>query len=411
MGAFESELLRHEVPRATSERRFRLLVAVALILFMAYVAATVAGTPREASSLVFGMVVLPAPFLGWWAYIRAPEDLRSTWLLCAWAATLWLAGSLVWYGVFLTRGSEVPRSPGVWDVFFASALLLLIGAVVAAMRSFVSLRIAALDACVIVAAGIALGAAFIGRGLAGRITPTTMIAIYRPAFGIVTLTIIASAAVASWNGMPLSIALLGLGEIGLTIGSLIHSYMAVQGEFVDDRWANLGWAAGAGLCMLAGSVLILGIDRPVRFLGVHSIPRQAAASRAILFVSLVAIAQTLGVASYGLLTDRKSVEIIGLVASVGIAVAMALRADDSISAAKRSSALLDRALVDSRRAHDELNIANERLQRTNAELRTLQVAVAQGFNLIDERTQGRLRELVEEAGNDLAALVDENFDD
>jgi hypothetical protein len=29
------------------------------------------------------------------------------------------------------------------------------------------------------------------------------------------------------------------------IGSLIYSYSAVQGEFVDDRWADLAWAAGA----------------------------------------------------------------------------------------------------------------------------------------------------------------------
>jgi hypothetical protein len=43
-------------------------------------------------------------------------------------------------------------------------------------------------------------------------------------------------------------------------------------------------------------------------------------------------------------------------------------------------------------------------------LQTLQLAVAQGFNLIDERTQGRLRELVQQAGDDLAALVEETFD-
>ena len=411
MGAFESELLRHQAPRSTGEHRFRLFAGAALILFVAYLAATVAGAPRDASSLVFNIVVLPVPFLGWWAHARAPDDLRSTWLLCAWAATLWLVGSLVWYGVFLAEGSTVPHSPGVWDIFFASALLLLAGAVVAAMRSFVSLRIAALDACVIVAAGIALGAAFIGHGLAGHITPATSIALYRPVLGILTLTVIASAAVASWNGMPLSIALLGLGEIGLTIGSLIYSYMAVQGEFVDDRWANLGWAAGAGLCMLAGSVLILGVDRPVRFLGIRPMSRPAGVTRAALLVSLVAIAQTLGVTTYGLLAGHRNVAIIGLVSSVVVAVAMALRADGSIHAVEQSSALLDRALADSRHAHDDLNVANEQLRRANAELRTLQIAVAQGFNLIDERTQGRLRELVEEAGDDLAALVNESFED
>jgi hypothetical protein len=35
----------------------------------------------------------------------------------------------------------------------------------------------------------------------------------------------------------------------------------------------------------------------------------------------------------------------------------------------------------------------------------------QGFDVINERTQGRLKELVEEAGDELAALVDDALDD
>ena len=173
------------------------------------------------------------------------ENLRVTFLLCAWAATLWLVGSLIWYGFFLADGSQVPPSPGVWDICFVAARLLLIAAVLAAIRSLVCLRLAALDACVIVAAGVAVGAAFIGRGLEERVTPETVVTLNRPLLGIVTLILIASAALGSWEGMPRSIALLGLGEVGFTIGSLIYSYSAVQGEFVDDRWADLAWAAGA----------------------------------------------------------------------------------------------------------------------------------------------------------------------
>jgi biopolymer transport protein ExbB/TolQ len=128
-------------------------------------------------------------------------------------------------------------------------------------------------------------------------------------------------------------------------------------------------------------------------------------------VTLIAIALTLGVATYGLMTDRRSVALSGLLASMTIAVAMVLRARDSVRAAELSSELLDSALADSERARAELNAANERLQRTNVDLRTLRIAVAQGFNLIDERTQGRLREVVEHAGDDLAALVEESLDD
>ncbi len=73
--------------------------------------------------------------------------------------------------------------------------------------------------------------------------------------------------------------------------------------------------------------------------------------------------------------------------------------------------ILDAALVKSRRAQEELSAANEGLQRTNIELQALHIAMTQGFSLIDERTEGRLRALVEEAGDDLVALVDEAVDD
>lgn len=72
---------------------------------------------------------------------------------------------------------------------------------------------------------------------------------------------------------------------------------------------------------------------------------------------------------------------------------------------------LDAALAKSRRAQEELRAANEGLQRTNIELQALHIAMTQGFSLIDERTEGRLRALVEGAGDDLVALVDEAFDD
>jgi hypothetical protein len=410
MTVFESEWLRPVSGRPAGERRFRLLALAALILFCGYLAATVGGAPRETLSLVFSVVLLPLPSVVWWAYVRAPASLRRTLFLCGSAATLWLAGSLVWYGFYIAGGSRVPSSPGVWDAFFVAARLLLIVAVLAAMRSLVSIRIAFLDACVIVAAGLALGAAFIGRGLETEASATSLLTLNRPVLSIFTLMLIGSAALASWDAVTRSIAFLGLGEIGLTLGNLIYSYGAVQGEFVDDRWADLAWAAGAGLSMLAASIVILGIDGPVHVSARRRAPGHSAGSRLVLLVTLLAITLTLGVAVYGLVTDRPMIETVGLVASAAIAAAMALRARDSIGAAERSSELLDQALAESERARNGLDIANVKLQRANADLRTLQIAVAQGFNLIDERTHGRLRELVEEAGDDLAALVDETVE-
>ena len=411
MDVHQSEWLRPATTRPDGERTFRLLSTTAIVLFLAYFAATLAGLPRDMSSLIFSVVVLPVPFIAWWTYGRAPKDLRPMWLLCAWAATLWLAGSLVWYAIFLANGSVVPKPPGWWDIFFVGAQLLLIAAIVVAMRSFALVRIAALDACVIVAAGVALGAAFIGRGLEKQVSAATLATLNRPILGIVTLMLIAAAALGSWEGIPRSLLVFGLGEAGLTVGSLVYSYAAVQGDYNNDRWANLGWSAGAGLSMLAASTIILGVDRPVRVPARHRAPGHPVGSRAALLVTLGAITLTLGVTAYGLAGDRRNVALIGVAASVAIAVSMVGRARDSLRTAELSSELLDSVLVESERARDELHLANTRLQKTNAELRTLQLAVAQGFNLIDERTQGRLRELVEQAGDDLAALVDETADD
>jgi hypothetical protein len=410
MSVFESDLLQPRLPRPAGERRFQVLSVAALALFLGYVTATVVGAPRADLSLFSSLTVLPVPFVAWWTWVRAPDNLRPTFLLCAWAATLWLAAVVIWYATYLADGSQMPPSPGVWDIFLIAGRLLLIGAILALTRSCVSLRIAALDASVIVAAGVAVGAAFIGRGLEERVTPGTLVTLNRPILGIVTLILIASAAFGSWEGLPRSIVYLGLGEVGLTVGSLIYSYSAVQGEFADDRWADLPWAVGAGFSMLAGAVIILGIDRPVRMPD-DWVARESPRFGPVLTLTATAVAVTLGVAAYGLATDRRIVSIIGVAASAAIAIAMACRATDAIRSARRSSNLLDDALVESERIRDDLKIANQSLQRKNAELELLQVAVAQAFRVIDERTRGRLWALVHEAGNDLAALVDETLDD
>jgi hypothetical protein len=76
----------------------------------------------------------------------------------------------------------------------------------------------------------------------------------------------------------------------------------------------------------------------------------------------------------------------------------------------RQLELFDEALAESERARAELLAANERLRRSNADLRRVQRHVAEGFAVLDERTDGRLRELVEQAGDELAALVDRIVD-
>jgi hypothetical protein len=411
MSVYESEWLRPRSARPEGERRFRLLATLAAALFFAFLCATVAGVPDQVSNLVFDFCVFPVPFLAWWAYARASTGLRPTLFCCAWAATLWLAGSLVWYGFFLANGSEVPTPPGWWDIPFAAAQLLLIAAVLAAMRSYDVVRFATVDACVIAAAGIALGAAFIGRGLESEVSALTLTTLNRPLLGIVTLMLLASAALGSWEGTPRSLVLIGLGEAGLVIGNLVYSYAAVQGRFDDNRWANVGWATGAELCVLAASTIILGIDRPVHVTARRRSPDHPSASRAVLLVNLGTIAITLGVAAYGATNDLHAVALVGVLASVTIAVAMVTRARGSLRRAELSSALMETVLAESERARARLDMDNAKLQQANAGLRTVQLAVAQGFDLIDERTQGRLRKVVEESGDELAALVEETLDE
>ena len=88
---------------------------------------------------------------------------------------------------------------------------------------------------------------------------------------------------------------------------------------------------------------------------------------------------------------------------------MALRARDSIRTAEDAYTRLDQALADSERTRDQLVTANEDLGRANLELRTLHVAMTDLLNLADERTEGRMRELIEDTGSELAELLEEEI--
>jgi hypothetical protein len=114
--------------------------------------------------------------------------------------------------------------------------------------------------------------------------------------------------------------------------------------------------------------------------------------------------------SYGLLAHSSVLVIVGLVASVWIGVAMAVRARSSIRTAEEAYGRLDSALADSERARDQLAAANEELARTNLELRTTQLAMADVLNFADDRTHGRMRELIENTGGELAELLEQELE-
>ncbi|MGH3440803.1 MAG: hypothetical protein ACRDUY_01910 [Nitriliruptorales bacterium] len=285
--------------------------------------------------------------------------------------------------------------------------MLVIVAIVVAMRSLISVRLATLDASIICAATVALIAAFVVHGLEAGVSASSLFTLNRPLLSIVTLVLIASAALGSWHGIPLSIALMALGEVALTIGSLIYSYQAIQNEFIDDRWAGLAWAGGAALSIIAASAIITGVDRPVRVRARSWIPRHPAGSRAVLLVALGGLLLTLGTAFYGLAAGQPLLIAVGLATSVWIGVAMAFRARDTIRTAEDEYGRLDNDLADSERARDRLANAIEELERTNSGLRSREAAVADLLRLADERTRGFVRELIEDRGGELADLLED----
>jgi hypothetical protein len=111
------------------------------------------------------------------------------------------------------------------------------------------------------------------------------------------------------------------------------------------------------------------------------------------FAALTAIAAPLAAASYGVETNNRTIAMIGLVVTAVVAAAAALRANRST------------------RVRDALLEANGNLRRRNTDLEAMHQAVLQGLDVIDERTQGRLWELFEETGDELAELIDEALDD
>ncbi len=367
--------------------------------FVAYAVALVGGAPRPILVSAFTGVMILVPPAVWWAYARAPAVLRRPVLLLAIAATSWLIGSVVWQAFYIAGGNTVPHPPGVWDVFFVGAQLLVITALVLAMRSLISFRLASLDTVIVTAAGAALAAPFVRHGLENGVDASSVITLNRPILSIVILMLVTSAALRSWEGVPLSMAMLGLAEAALTVGNLIYAFEAVQNRYVDERWATLAWDAGAILALLAASTLILRIDRPVRLGGSARIPDHAVGSPRVLLISLAGLLLSCGVAGYGLTIASRGLAVAGLGSCVAIGIAMAFRATESIHTAETAYLRLDRALADTERARDELAGAN-------AEIQAMQIAFADLLNLADERTDGRMRELIQDTGHELAELLE-----
>lgn len=112
-----------------------------------------------------------------------------------------------------------------------------------------------------------------------------------------------------------------------------------------------------------------------------------------LTATLALIALALGVATFGVATDRDALTLLGLGATGLLASALAASAGRSM------------------RRHDELRAANREIQRRNADLEARRLAIGKALDLVDDRTNGWLYELIEIMGDELAEHVDEALDE
>jgi hypothetical protein len=113
----------------------------------------------------------------------------------------------------------------------------------------------------------------------------------------------------------------------------------------------------------------------------------------LLPATLALLALALGLATFGVETNRGALALLGLGTTGLLAAALAAHASRSV------------------RFRDELSAANKELRRKNAQLETRQLSIENALNVIDDRTHGALGELVEAAGEGLAEIVDDVLDD
>lgn len=404
MVAGDPALGRHRSDAETGRRRFAVFGAVFGAALLAYTAAYALRLPVSALSLAFALPLFFVAPVGWLAFRRAPAGQRVLWAVLSSAGTIALAGAFVWGYSFVSSGVPLVE-PGPWDAFFFAAYALALVGVVVAVHGLISLTHAVLDALVLLAAGLAVGAALLGRALERGLSGESVASLTRPVLGVVILTLIVTAALEARDGVPLSIALVGIGQGLFTVGSLIYSFGALRGDYADAAWAYIAWFPGLAVSVLGALVVILRIDRPLQLAGPARIPQHPAGARTVLYGSLGALATSVAVTLYGHATYQDVVLFAGLGASVAIGAAMTLRAATAIGEVEIAYERLDRGRFAEEQARDELLRANDELARTNVELRLVQESLRDLLALADERTGGRLRALIESSGDDVARLL------
>ena len=129
----------------------------------------------------------------------------------------------------------------------------------------------------------------------------------------------------------------------------------------------------------------------------------------VVFVSFAAAATAFAIASLEQLSVGLTVAFVGLSSGLALASALAVRARRSIRALTRAYLELDRGLFKSEQTRERLSIANGELAGANVQLRAMSIAFAELLNLANERSNGRMRALIEETGAELAQILHEHL--
>ena len=244
-------------------------------------------------------------------------------------------------------------------------------------------------------------------GPAGRLA--SLDAAFRPVVNVLLVTLIASAALGRWQGLPLPVGLLALGQLFSAAGDLLFGYYTARDAYVDDRWTNLLWLTGAVIAIVTATSLILRIDRPIR-LTRRALP--GVSPLALLLATVGAWGIAAAVAVYGALNDHPAALYAGLAAGAWIGLAAPLRTLSALQETRAAYQRLDEAHLRLEQAGDRAaRLVRERdatiaqLAQRNVELTAIQAMLGSLFELADERSDGELRSRLEETAEEITAWL------
>ena len=390
----------------TNERResrigtsYLLAGAMAIVVLLAYWAATIVNVSQPVLNMVFTVVVvLVLPVAGFSAF-RAPAELRLFVAVVVAAFFCQVLGSVLWEVAYLGRHGALPHI-GYWTPFMYAAILLALASVWAGMRRALHPRDALLDYSIVVAAAASVAVLSTEHhgSIALSLSATSIDAVVRPLLSLLVLVLLASAALGRWQTLPLPVGLVGIALLFDAIGLLLQSYFIAGDTYRTDRWTDPIWITGLLAAFLAALVILAKVDRPVRL---SREPLPGVNPKPVLVVTATAWAVSGGVTLQGLLSGEHPGLFAGLAAIGWIGIAAVLRMVGALGEARTAYLRLDEAHFALEQVQANRESVIDELARRNVELTAIQTMLGPLFEAADERSDGLLRSKLEETAHDL----------